>query len=323
MGLSKFFRRALVCFQASDDTDNRSNASSKTRSADEAKEKDQSSVVEAQTAVGAQHGDQQKKTEEEKASKNLADAPAQKTASTPTGPDQAIVDETAVTAVVTQSSIPKCEVVHFTRKILTSNYHFDEAYMFTEQPISTHKMTHEVALSLPSGEEVNASQIDYDDKAKIIEELSALMSVTVPPFVTNIGATLSLKCRGDFELNWVYNHIEEKKMLGPYRAKIAAKGMPFLPVFWLFRGLTTTQSLHDLRREIQSYIDLNVGTLGQWRAVFASCRQTPCMSEFQPNSTGDVLVVTDAETMYSARITEPPAFQGIKPRRRYTAELPI
>lgn len=323
MGLSKFFRRALVCFQASDDTDNRSNASSKTRSADEAKEKDQSSFVEAQTAVGAQHGDQQKKTEEGNATKNLADAPDQQTASTPTGPDQAIVDETAVTAVVTQSSIPKCEVVHFTRKILSSNYHFDEAYMFTEQPISTHKMTHQVALSLPSGEEVIASQIDHADKAKIIEEINALMSVTVPPLVTNIGATLCLKCRGEFELNWVYHHIEEKKMLGPYRAKIAAKGMPFLPVFWLFEGLTTKQSLHELCCEIQSYIVRNAGTLGQWRAVFASCRQTPCMSAFLPNFTGDVLVVTDAETMFSARITKPPAFQGINPCRRYKAELPI
>ncbi|KAJ1017967.1 hypothetical protein NDA13_006575 [Ustilago tritici] len=282
MGLSKFFRRALVCFQASDDTDNRSNASSKTRSAEEAKEKDQSSVVEAQTAVGAQHGDQQKKTEEGNATKNLADAPGQQTASTPTGPDQAIVDETAVTAVVTQNSIPRCEVVHFTRKILSSNYHFDEAYMFTEQPISTHKMTHEVALSLPSGEE----------------------------------------CRGEFELNWVYNHIKEK-MLGPYRAKIAAKGMPFLPVFWLFEGLTTKQSLHELRCEIRSYIVRNAGTLGQWRAIFAGCRQTPCMSAFLPNFTGDVHVVTDAETMFSARITKPPAFQGINPCRRYKAELPI
>ncbi|CCF52121.1 hypothetical protein NDA11_001993 [Ustilago hordei] len=303
MGLSKFFRRALVCFQASDDTDNRSNANSKTRSADEAKEKDQSSVVEAQTAVGAQHGDQQKKTEEENATKNLADAPAQQTASTPTGPDQAIVDETAVTAVVTQSSIPKCECVHLRRKLLSRRYDFDEGYMFTEQPISTLKMTHEVALSLPSGERVTASQIDHANKAKIIEDLSPL-------------------ARGDLKLNCVYNRIEEKKMLGPYRAKITAKGMPFLPVFWLFEDLITNQSLDELRRQIQSYVDRNIGTLGQWRVVFASCRYTACMNASQSIFTGNVLVVTDAETMYSARII-PPAFQDIQPRRRYTAELPI
>ncbi|KAJ1599304.1 hypothetical protein NDA14_006422 [Ustilago hordei] len=262
MGLSKFFRRALVCFQASDDTDNRSNANSKTRSADEAKEKDQSSVVEAQTAVGAQHGDQQKKTEEENATKNLADAPAQQTASTPTGPDQAIVDETAVTAVVTQSSIPKCECVHLRRKLLSRRYGFDEGYMFTEQPISTLKMTHEVALSLPSGERVTASQIDHANKAKIIEDLSPLAP------------------RSQAEL------------------------------------------LDELRRQIQSYVDRNIGTLGQWRVVFASCRYTACMNASQSIFTGNVLVVTDAETMYSARII-PPAFQDIQPRRRYTAELPI
>lgn len=184
-------------------------------------------------------------------------------------------------------------------------------------------MTHQVSLSLSSGQAVIASQLDPTEKAKIIEELTSLMSITVPPFVINNGETLLLKCRGDFELNWIYNHLEEKQKLGPYRAKIKAKGMPFVPVFWLLEGLSTRQSLAELRAKIQSYLDCNSGSLGKWRAVYASCHKTACTGDFPPNFMGNVLIVTDAETMFSSWVKNPPVFQGIKPCKCQTAELPM
>ncbi|KAJ1032647.1 hypothetical protein NDA16_000670 [Ustilago loliicola] len=144
----------------------------------------------------------------------------------------------------------------------------------------------------------------------------------VRPAVYNNGPSLLVTCSTQSDLHSIFKHLEPKGKLGSYRAVVKAQGLPFAPIFWLLKGLPSNQNPDRISADIQSYAVLNEKALGNWRVVYGICYAIPCISQFQPICTGNVLLVTDAETLKSGS-KSPPAFQGIKPRRVQRPEFPL
>lgn len=203
-------------------------------------------------------------------------------------------------------------------KMIWSHFDLPDAYMFNRKPFSMRKMTHVIALSTDLGDNVFAQRLDLDSKAHVIKALAKLPSLADKPIPTFTAPELLVSCSNQRDLAVLFKTIEDTGMLGPYHAKIKTKGLPFAPAFWLIRGLSTDLSKNKLRADIQGYIVRNEATLGKWRVVYASWQTKPPVHV--AIFTGDVVIVTDAETIARADRHAAPVFHGCVPQRIHSLQ---
>ncbi|SJX62628.1 uncharacterized protein SRS1_13422 [Sporisorium reilianum f. sp. reilianum] len=203
-------------------------------------------------------------------------------------------------------------------KLIWSHFDLPDAYMFNRKPFSMRKMTHVITLSTDLGDNLFAQRLDLDSKAQIVKALANLPSLSDKPVATFTAPELLVSCSNQRDLAVLFKRIEETGTLGPYHAKIKMKGLPFLPAFWLFKGLPIHLGKNKLRADIQSYIVRNEATFGKWRVVYASWQTKPPVhvSIF----TGDLVIVTDAETVARADNQAAPVFHGCVPQRVHSIQ---
>ncbi|KAF6767627.1 hypothetical protein PSEUBRA_006146 [Kalmanozyma brasiliensis GHG001] len=216
-------------------------------------------------------------------------------------------------AVASSLQGPKCTVVLEPVELLRCQFDPRSSYMFNRKPMSLRKMTHEIAISAASGEKLRAHRLDTDDRTYITSLFTKHLLTAAPPVINFDGPDLLVTCANQGDLGGLFQKIEKYGKLGPLNAQIKTKGMPFTPIFWSLKGLSVRQDLLQLAKDVQSYADRNVHALGKWRIAYASVESIPCVDKSY--FTGDVIIVTDAETFRNSGNKTLPIFQGNKPRR--------
>ncbi|CDR99544.1 uncharacterized protein SPSC_06104 [Sporisorium scitamineum] len=198
-------------------------------------------------------------------------------------------------------------------KLIWSRFDLPDAYMFNRKPFSTREMTHVIKLSTDLGDNIFAQRLDLDSKAQMVKALANLPSLSDKPIAIFTAPELLVRCTNQSDLVVLFNRIEDTRLLGPYRAQIKSKGLPFVPAFWIIKGLPIDLGKNKLRADIQSYIVRNEATIGKWRVVYASWQTKPPVHV--AIFTGELVIVTDAEILGGADSQTAPAFHGSVPRR--------
>ena len=203
-------------------------------------------------------------------------------------------------------------------KLIWSHFDLPDSYMFNRKPFSSRKMAHTIALSSNSHDNIFAQRLDVDSRGNVNKVLANFPSLLDKPVATFNAPELLVSCSNEHDLAVLFRTIEDTRMLGPYYAKIKSKGLPFAPAFWIIRDLPMDLGKNKLRADIQSYIVKNEATLGKWRVVYASWefKSDVHVSRFN----GEVVIVTDAETIRRIDGKATFAFHGCEPERLYSLQ---
>lgn len=210
-------------------------------------------------------------------------------------------------------------------KLLSSNFHFSDSYLFDGKPICDRDATHEIALYGPSGKMVHVYNLGLTERETIFADINAMLLprgiFKLRPIVSFLGPYVSVKTKDHFNLEATMELVEEKGKLGPYRTKFISKGLPFEPAFWIFRGIPKHLEMDTLSAEMHSYAVVHEKVLGKFRVIYASCVPSTDPFDDTPFFTGNILLVAEAKTIEYNVGKKMPLFRGVKPRRGQSADL--
>lgn len=230
------------------------------------------------------------------------------------------------TPAAPETKAPKgLQVERHWEKLLSSNYHLQDQYIFDDKPFSTRPMTHEFRLSPISDLDQHDffGHIDQVEQDAIIAAFVKKMChwgiFETTPVITFNGRMMLVTCSTQSVLaaSWKIfssSSSSAESTLANYKLEPMCKGLPFIPRFWLLEGVPANANKKVVMVKLQSYANRNQVCLGKMQVAYASFYRVVRQGSKAVFS-GNVLLVTDAVTIRAKSPTVMPGFYDARPVR--------